>query len=358
MNAQAADILLIGGGHAHVAVLADWARRGGPAGRAVLLTPEPTVRYSGMVPGWIEGLYAETDMTIPLAPLAARWRLTLTIAVIDGADEHALHTSAGPIPYDLLVVNTGADAARQHPLDADSVIPAKPFSQLISGLTPRLDTASSFAVIGGGVAGAEVALSLATRRPDATIAIVERGPTIAPTLPAGAQSRIERHLGRRAITPITGASVTGVSPGVLHLGSCDVPAEVCLAFTGAAPQAWLANTPFARHSDGFFAASGTLQSLSHPNVLIVGDAGTRVDDPRPKAGVFSVRTGPLLAKAVRRWSTNEPLQDAPLQRNSLVLVSTGDRSAVGTRNGVVVEGGWVWRWKNHLDRAFVDQFKD
>lgn len=49
-------LLLVGGGHAHVAVLADWIRHGVPAGaRGILLTPERHLRYSGMVPGWMAG---------------------------------------------------------------------------------------------------------------------------------------------------------------------------------------------------------------------------------------------------------------------------------------------------------------
>ena len=350
-------IVFAGAGHAGLIALAALHQAGSLDADITLVSAGEQAHYSGMVPGWIEGLYAQHDMTIPLAPLAARWGLSLKVATIEGADDIALRTSAGPVPYDLLVINTGADAALPTPLDPATVIPAKPFSKLIAGLSPRLDTAASFAVIGGGVAGVEVALSLATRRPDASVTLVERGDAMAPSLPAGARTRIGQHMRRRSITPLTRATVTGVSDGTLHLEDRHVPADVCLAFTGAAPQAWLAQTPFARHNDGFFAASNSLQSLSHPNVLIAGDAGTRVDDPRPKAGVFSVRTGPLLAKAIRRWSANEPLQNAPLQRNSLILVSTGERSAVGTRNGVVIEGRWVWRWKNHLDRAFVDQFK-
>ncbi|MEM6847058.1 MAG: FAD-dependent oxidoreductase [Pseudomonadota bacterium] len=351
-------IVFAGAGHAGLIALAALHRTGNLNADVTLVSAGDHAHYSGMVPGWIEGLYAQRDMAIPLAPLAARWRLCLKVAIIEGADDNALHTSQGPVPFDLLVINTGADAARPAPLDAETVIPAKPFSTLIKGLSPRLDTAASFAVIGGGVAGVEVALALATRRPDASVTLVERGPTIAPALPPSARARTARHMRRRGITILRRATVTGVSKGTLHLEGRDVPAEVCLAFTGAAPQAWLAHTPFARHSDGFFSACDSLQSVSHPNVLIAGDAGTRVDDPRPKAGVFSVRTGPLLAKAVRRWSANDPLQTAPLQRNSLILVSTGERSAIGTRNGVVMEGRWVWRWKNHLDRAFVDQFKD
>ncbi len=54
-------LLLVGGGHAHVAVLADWIRNGPPPPggaarlRTLLLTPHPTLRYSGMVPAGSPG---------------------------------------------------------------------------------------------------------------------------------------------------------------------------------------------------------------------------------------------------------------------------------------------------------------
>ncbi|MEO1731655.1 MAG: hypothetical protein AAFR64_13075, partial [Pseudomonadota bacterium] len=70
MSDPIADILLIGGGHSHVAVLADWAREGLPANRAVLLTPEPALRYSGMVPGWISGEHTREEGLVDLAGLA------------------------------------------------------------------------------------------------------------------------------------------------------------------------------------------------------------------------------------------------------------------------------------------------
>ena len=37
-------------------------------------------------------------------------------------------------------------------------------------------------------------------------------------------------------------------------------------------------------------------------------------------------------------------------------VSTGERRAIGTRNGLVFEGAWVWRWKDWIDRRFMRKF--
>ena len=66
-------LLLAGGGHAHVAVLADWIRRGPPPGvRTLLLTPERYLTYSGMMPGWLAGQHDKDEGLVDLAALAER----------------------------------------------------------------------------------------------------------------------------------------------------------------------------------------------------------------------------------------------------------------------------------------------
>jgi selenide,water dikinase len=40
------------------------------------------------------------------------------------------------------------------------------------------------------------------------------------------------------------------------------------------------------------------------------------------------------------------------------LISTGERYAVGAWNGFAWSGGWVWRWKDRIDRAFIARYRD
>lgn len=350
-------IVLAGAGHA--AMVALDALGHPPEGtRITLVSRGGATHYSGMVPGWIEGLYREDEMAMPLAPFAERVGVRRVDGEIVGADDRAVKLSCGErVPYDVLVVDTGSVTARPGPLADPRVLAAKPFGGLVDGLRPVLDVAASFAVVGAGVAGIEVSFALATRRPDARVSLLERGDTLLSGLPRGFARTVARHLAAAGVDLRLGADVTAVEADRLRLaGGATVPAECVLALTGPRAPDWLAATPFARAGDGFLAVDGAMRSLSHPNVLAVGDAATRPDDPRPKAGVFAVRSGPHLARALSALGKSEAPQPVTLQREALILIATGNRHALGTRNGLFARGRWVWRLKDRLDRDFVARF--
>jgi selenide,water dikinase len=46
------------------------------------------------------------------------------------------------------------------------------------------------------------------------------------------------------------------------------------------------------------------------------------------------------------------------QKDYLKLISTGRKRAVADKLGLRVEGGWLWQWKDRIDRAFMDKFAD
>jgi selenide,water dikinase len=69
-----------------------------------------------------------------------------------------------------------------------------------------------------------------------------------------------------------------------------------------------------------------------------------------------VRSGKPLVDNIRNLLEGAPLRSYNPQSDALYLISTGNRHAIGTRNGIVFEGAWVWRLKDWIDRRFMDKF--
>jgi len=106
---------------------------------------------------------------------------------------------------------------------------------------------------------------------------------------------------------------------------------------------------------GFVHVDAQLRSLSHPEVFAVGDCAEWAT-PLPKAGVYAVRMGPVLAHNLRAALGYGELQAYRPQSRFLVLLSTSDGRAIASRGALGAQGRWAWRWKDHIDRRFVDRF--
>ena len=76
----------------------------------------------------------------------------------------------------------------------------------------------------------------------------------------------------------------------------------------------------------------------------------------PKAGVYAVREGPLLANNIAHYLKGEKLESYGPQSEFLALLMTGNQKAVGTKYGFSFSGKWVWNMKDYIDVGFMKLF--
>ncbi|WDA41592.1 FAD-dependent oxidoreductase [Erythrobacter sp. BLCC-B19] len=357
-------LLLVGGGHAHVAVLADWARAGPPPGvRTLLLTPDRHLRYSGMVPGWLAGQHGPREGRVDLAALAARADVTLIAdrcAALDPEARVVTTASGARIAFDHASVDTGGIGRAAAVLGDDPrLIDVRPIGAFVDQVAARRAGLARVVVVGGGAAGVELAFALrnlagAAVRPDVRLVTGTGG--LLPGFAASVQRRAAAALVRQGIVQIAGPA--RFAHGALMAGGQSLePADAIIAAIGSAAPQWARASGLAVDPDGFIAVDARQQSLSHPHIFAVGDVAARRDRPLAHAGVHAVMTGPVLAANLRSVLTGRaPARAYRPRRHSLYLLNTGDGSAILSYGPLAAQGAWVLALKHRIDKGWIAQY--
>ena len=81
------------------------------------------------------------------------------------------------------------------------------------------------------------------------------------------------------------------------------------------------------------------------------------DTPYPtKAGVYAVRSGPIVSQNVMKYLDGTPLTEYVPQTGFLALLNVGDGTSIGSKYGISFVGKWVWEMKDYIDVAFMNLF--
>ena len=366
------DLLLFGGGHAHVAVLRSLAMGPWPGVRVTLVTREGLAPYSGMLPAHVAGDLSWEAMHIDLGPLARAGGVRLIEAEVVGVDatqRQLRFADRPPLSYDVLSVDCGITPALDEvPGAPGKVLATKPISTFLPRLAAALEAkhdalaaGQPIRVVGGGAAGVELALALRARLGAAiTLELFTAGDCILPTLPPRARRKALRALAAAKIVVRFEARVTAVEDGpTLRLATGEAfPAALVLWATQAAPPAWLASSGLALDQAGFLAVGATLQSLSHPEVFAAGDVAALTHAPRPKSGVYAVRAGPVLTKNLHAFIAGKTLRPFKPQRRALYLLNLGDGRSLAAHPWLPAwVGRPLWRLKQAIDERFMARFR-
>lgn len=360
-------LVLVGGGHAHVEVLARFGRRPEPGMRLTLVSRDIHTAYSGMLPGLVAGIYSQAEAQIDLPRLAAATGAEFIRAEIDGLDLGVRAVLAGGrvvARYDLLSLDTGASPDLSVPGAGRHALPVKPVPEFLAASAWIKEAARKgplrIAIVGGGVGGAELSLALRAGLGGGSahsITLITRD-TLAPEINERARRRLAAALRRHAVGLVENEEVAEVEREALVTASGRRFSFDHLVWaTWARAPDWLGRTGLRLDERGFVAVADTLRSLDAPDVFAVGDVAGVLAHPRPKAGVFAVRQGPPLADNLRRVLRGEAPRAFTPQRTGLALIGTGDGRAIAAKGPFALEGAWVWRMKRWIDRRWMAKYR-
>jgi NADH dehydrogenase len=324
------------------------------------------------------GALAPGDIAQPLRSILRRNRNTTVLlgeAVgIDPERRELLMSDGGPIPYDTLVVATGArhsyfgnDAWATYAPGLKSIDDATEIRRRIliafeaaerEHDAHRRAEWMTFVIVGGGPTGVELAGALgeiandtlkndfrSIDPRDARIILVEAMDRILPPYPADRSASAKRQLERLGVTVRTKTKVTDIGEGFVKVAGPEgreeeIPARTVLwaagvlasAFGRAVAEALGAETDKA----GRILVEPDLTIPGHPEVLVVGDAAVqpwKKDKPVPGVAQGGIQGGKYAAAAIRHRLSGEPVP--PFR-----YADRGDVAVIGRLSGVT-NIGWL-----------------
>ncbi len=323
------------------------------------------------------GALSPGDIAQPLRSILRRNRNTTVLlgeAVgIDPEGRQVLMSDGGPLPYDTLVVATGArhsyfgnDDWAAHAPGLKSVDDATDIRRRIliafeaaerEQNAERRQEWMTFVVVGGGPTGVELAGALGEiandtlRRdfrsihpPDARIILVEALERVLPPYPPDRSASAQRQLERLGVEVRTGTRVVHIDERSVRVQVGDtveeIPARTVLwaagvqasSFTRAVAMATAAQADRA----GRIVVGRDLAIPDHPEIFAIGDAAVqpwRKDRPVPGVAQGAIQPGQYVGKAIRRRLSGDPV--APFR-----FRDKGDVAVIGRLAGVT-NIGWL-----------------
>ena len=306
----------------------------------------------------------------PIRHVLRRWKnITTLLAEVNGIDtasQHVLLTDGDRIPYDTLIVATGAthayfghDEWAQHAPGLKTLGDALSIRQHLLSLFEQAEQEPDLAkrnvlqtivVIGAGPTGVELASTIAElahedmpkdfRRTDtrtARVVLVEAGNRVLAGFPETLSRYVQHTMERLGVTvllnhPVTECHADGVVCSDKHI---DAGAVFWAAGVRASPAARWLNA--AADKAGRVKVAGDLRIPCHPNVFVIGDTAyieQRNGKPVPGLAPAAKQQGQYVAKVIK----------ARLDRRASVSAfryrDYGNLSTVG-KDTAVVDFGWL-----------------
>ncbi|MBB4715811.1 NADPH-dependent 2,4-dienoyl-CoA reductase/sulfur reductase-like enzyme [Streptomyces luteogriseus] len=247
----------------------------GFTGDVILIGAEPHQPYDrpplskAVLLGKSEGSAFDVDFEA----LAIELRLGCEVLGLRPAD-HELDTEDGPVPYDVLVVATGAEPVR---LPGAEGVPGVHLLRTLDDaerLRPVLARRHDIVAVGAGWIGAEFAT--AAREAGCAVTVVEAAERpLAGALPAEVAAPMAGWYADAGAVLRTHARVEHVEPGAVLLDDGSrLPADAVVVGIGARPAtAWLADSGIELGTHGEIVADEHLRSTV-PDVYAVGDCAS------------------------------------------------------------------------------------
>ena len=337
------------------------------------------------------GFLGINDVAMPIRSLFKnKGNITVVMAEVISVDTIAKRviTASKNFDYDYLVLATGAqyhffgnDKWMAHVHVLKSIPDAIGLRQRILNSFEQAEMEEdeerrkrllTYIVIGGGPTGVEVAGTLADvvnyalprefrriRPSDVKILLVEAGPRLLNTMPEKISKYTKHALEKKGVLVHCNTAVSNIEHQRLSTTSGVIDAHTILWAAGVRPVpifTWLNVNPDRR---GGIPVAPSLAVAGMPDVFVVGDGATCIQDGKPLPALASVakQQGKYLAKNLSRLIAGRPSE--PFHYRDLGTMATIGRNAAVADFGRFAVTGWLaWMLWGIVHIYFLSGFRN
>lgn len=363
-------LLLAGGGHAHMMVLAALRRFIEKGHQVTVVQPSPFHYYSGMGPGMLGGTYSPEEIRFATRHVVEKQGGTFLldrVERVDPAANTAYLESGKAVSYDVLSFNVGSYVPQEGVAgDMARIFTVKPIERLYEARQLILELAAkkplTVGIVGGGPSAVEIAGNIrglvqrSTLR-QVRIQIFARS-TIMADFPEGVRDRAIRSLKAGKIDIIEHCDVRKIQPGGIVLDSGrSRELDVIFVAVGVRPSPIFNKSGLATGPDGGLVVNRHLQCVEYPNIFGGGDCIYFRDQPLDKVGVYAVRENPVLLHNLTVAMNGGELVEFNPGGDYLLIFNLGDGTGIFRKKFLLFNGRPAFFIKDFIDRRFMKKFQ-
>jgi NADH dehydrogenase FAD-containing subunit len=361
-------LVLIGGGHAHMEILANlWIFKNRGC-RVTVVQPSDFHYYSGMGPGMLGGTYQPEQLRfstrLQVESQGGRFIRDMASQIDPARQLVTLAQSAPPIPYDVLSCNAGSFITGKELQTTPDIFPVKPIEGLVRAQQIILHKSQQqqlqIAVIGGGPSAIEIAgnvRQLTQKKRHQPIIRIFAGTRLLRNHPPRLVKIVRKMLEQRKVAMHEGSYVrsTGNRKVVLEDGRVYF-ADIIFIATGVTPSPIFTASQLATGNNGGLLVNQYLQSTSHANIFGGGDCICFQPMPLAKVGVYAVRQNPVLLHNVMASLAGKKLNSFTPGGNYLSIYNLGNRQGLFHKKPIIFGGKAAFLIKDYIDRKFITKY--
>lgn len=364
------QLLLVGGGHAHMMTIVNLRRFIDKGHRVNVIAPSEYHYYSGMGPGMLGKTYELDDIRFATRHLVEKQGGTFTLGKAIGVNPRmktVLLESGETVTYDVVSFNCGSFVPQPKIIGGDTnIFTVKPIEKLWDAQKRILEVINNqkqttIGIIGGGPSAIEIAGNIAALTRHAknrTEVYIFTRSQLMGRFPEAIRKKVIRSLASRGVVIQEESPITQIEKGRVMLASGSTRSmDLIFLALGVKPSPIFLDSGLPTGPDGGLIVNQFLQCIQQPDIFGGGDCIHFEPQALNKVGVYAVRQNPVLFKNLMASLENKRLTPFDPGGDYLLIFNLGQGRGLLLKNRLLLGGRLAFLIKDYIDRKFIQKFR-